>query len=246
MKLCFTASRAELGKRAARDIAGALQSRLQQRPDVRMMFAAAPSQGEMLAALRGEEGIDWKRVTAFHMDEYIGLSAAAPQSFGNWLGRTFFDHLPLAKVHLLEPGSNPEAECVRYAELMAEAPLDLVLLGIGANGHLAFNDPPADLNDPVAVKVVELDQMCREQQVQDGCFASMDEVPRTAITVTIPTLLSGAELFCCVPGRLKAQAVQAALEGPISGTCPASALRTHPRCTIYLDPESSSTIADHE
>ncbi len=210
------------------------------------MFAAAPSQGEMLAALRCEPDLDWSRVTAFQMDEYIGLPTEAPQSFGNWLSRTFFDHLPLGKVHLLEPGSDPNAECGRYTGLVAEAPLDLVLLGIGTNGHLAFNDPPADLNDPVAVKIVNLDQMCRQQQVLDGCFGSLEEVPRTAVTVTIPTLLSGEELFCCVPGHLKVQAVQAALESPISGICPATALRMHPRCTIYLDPESSSMIADHE
>lgn len=210
------------------------------------MFAAAPSQSEMLAALRDETNIEWQRITAFHMDEYIGLEPGAPQRFGNWLSRTFFDHVPLKQAHLIEPGSDPGAACTHYASLLAEAPMDLVLLGIGTNGHLAFNDPPADLHDPVAVKVVELDLTCRQQQVLDGCFGTLEAVPKTAITVTVPALLSGEELFCCVPGRQKAQAVRAALESPISGICPATALRTHPRCTIYLDPESASMIADHE
>lgn len=246
MKVCLTPSRAELGRNAARDIAEAIRNGLQQKAQLRIIFAAAPSQGEMLAALRNEPEIDWQRVHAFHMDEYIGLKPGASQRFGNWLSRALFDHVRLGSVHLIEPGADPDAECIRYATALAEAPIDLVLLGIGANGHLAFNDPPADLNDPAAVKVVELDEVCRRQQVLDGCFGSLDEVPKTAITVTVPTLLSGQELFCCVPGRLKAPAVQAALESTISGLCPATALRTHPRCTIYLDPESSSMITGHE
>jgi len=246
MKICLTPSRAELGRKAARDISEAIRRGLRQKAQLRIIFAAAPSQGEMHAALRNEPNIDWQRIHAFHMDEYIGLEAGVSQRFGNWLSRAFFDHVRLGSVHLIEPGSDPDSECIRYATVLAEAPIDLVLLGIGANGHLAFNDPPADLNDPVAVKVVELDEMCRRQQVQDGCFGSLDEVPRKAITVTVPALLSGHELFCCVPGRLKAPSVQAALESPISGLCPATALRTHPRCTIYLDPESSCMIAGHE
>ena len=211
-----------------------------------MILAAAPSQSEMLAALACEPGIDWHRVTAFHMDEYIDLPEHAPQRFGTWIKQAFFDHVPLAKIHLIKPGTDPEAACLSYALRLAEAPIDLVLLGIGTNGHLAFNDPPADLNDPLAVKLVELDHMCREQQVLDGCFATLDDVPRRAITLTIPTLLSGRELFCCVPGRHKSAAVKAMLESPISGACPATALRTHPRCTVYLDPESSSLSELHE
>ena len=246
MKICLNPSRAELGRKAARDIAEAIRNGLQQKPQLRIMFAAAPSQGEMLAALRMEPGIDWRRVHAFHMDEYIGLEPGVAQRFGSWLSKTFFDHVPLGSVQLIEPRDDAGAECIRYASALAEGPLDLILLGIGANGHLAFNDPPADLNDPVPVQVVKLDEMCRRQQVLDGCFGSLDEVPKTAITVTVPTLLSGQELFCCVPGNLKASAVQAALESPVSGDCPATALRTHARCTLYLDPDSSSMISAHE
>lgn len=246
MKVCVAQSRSDLGKRAARDIATALRRASRQKPSLRMILAAAPSQSDMLAALACEPAIDWHRVTAFHMDEYIDLPPDAPQRFGTWLERTFFNHVPLAKVHLIKPDADPEAACRAYASLLSEAPIDIVLLGIGTNGHLAFNDPPADLNDPLAVKVVELDRMCREQQVLDGCFATLDDVPERAITLTVPTLLAGHELFCCVPGRHKSAAVKAMMESQIGGACPATALRTHPRCTVYLDPESSSLSELHE
>lgn len=240
MEIYVSDSRAELGERAARHIACSLRSGLQEKRHLNVIFAAAPSQSEMLAALLREPGIDWRRVTAFHMDEYIDLPANAPQRFAAWLERAFFDHVPLAGVHLIRPGADADAACLAYASLLAESPADIVLLGIGTNGHLAFNDPPADLNDPLLVKIVELDRMCREQQVLDGCFKALDDVPKRAITLTIPTLLAGHELFCCVPGRHKAAAVKTMLESPISGACPATALRAHPRCTLYLDPESSS------
>lgn len=242
MEVCIADSRPELGELAARDISAALRRTLRQKANVRMIFAAAPSQSEMLAALALEPGIDWQRVTAFHMDEYIDLPVNAPQGFGTWLRAAFFDHVPAGGVNLIDPGTDPKAACRAYASMLAEAPIDVVLLGIGTNGHLAFNDPPADLDDPLAVKVVELDQMCREQQVLDGCFARLDDVPKTAITLTLPTLLGGHELFCCVPGRHKSAAVKLMMESPISGACPATALRTHPRCTVYLDRESASLI----
>lgn len=242
MDVQVAASPAELGERAAHDIAAALRSALRDQPHVRMIFAAAPSQSPMLASLLREPGIDWTRVAAFHMDEYLDLPASAPQRFGAWLKREFFLHVPLAAAHLIDPGRDPEAACNTYAMLVKEGPIDFVLLGVGTNGHLAFNDPPADLNDPRPVKIVELDRKCREQQVLDGCFAKLEEVPRRAITLTIPTLLAGGQLFCSVPGLHKSQAVAAMLQSPISGDCPATALRMHPRCTVYLDRESSSLI----
>lgn len=240
MKVVVSPSPIELGRAAARDIGNAMRSSLLQQPHLRMILAAAPSQSATLKALQQEPGIEWQRVTAFHMDEYLDLPGDAPQSFGNWLKREFFDHVPLAKTHLIQPGPDPQETCRGYATLLNEAPIDIVLLGIGTNGHIAFNDPPADLNDPLPVKVVELDQMCREQQVLDGCFAQLDEVPKHAITLTVPTLLAGRQLFCSVPGLHKSAAVKAMLEAEISGQCPATALRTHPRCTVYLDHESSS------
>lgn len=242
MDVCVAESRSELGQLAARDIGAALRRVLRSKPQVRTILAAAPSQSEMLDALVEEPGIDWGRVTAFHMDEYIDLPADAVQRFGNWLVRAFFDRVPLAKVNLIQPEGDADAVCRNYASLLRESPIDIVLLGIGTNGHLAFNDPPADLADPVAVKVVELDAMCREQQVLDGCFGRLEDVPKRAITLTVPTLLAGGELFCCVPGRHKSQAVKAMMESPIDGACPATALRTHPRCTVYLDRESSCLL----
>jgi glucosamine-6-phosphate deaminase len=246
MEVCLAETRAELGELAARDIGTALRRGLRQRTQLRIIMAAAPSQSEMLAALVREPGIDWTRITAFHMDEYIDLPSEAPQRFGKWLEREFFSHVPLARAHLIQPEADPDQTCRAYALLLNEGPIDVVLLGVGSNGHLAFNDPPADLNDPLAVRVVELDQMCREQQVLDGCFATIDDVPRRAITLTVPTLLAGCELFCCVPGLHKRDAVKAMLEDPISGDCPATALRTHPQCTVYLDRESSSLSKYHE
>lgn len=235
-------TREEMGRLAADDIAAALRHALAEKQRLRLVFAAAPSQSATLTALRDEPGIDWSRIEAFHMDEYIGLPEDAPQRFGLWLKETFFNHMPLAAVNFIEPGSNHEAAASSYAARLASAPIDIVLLGIGMNGHLAFNDPPADLNDPLPVKVVSLDQTCREQQVLDGCFPSLEAVPLQAITLTIPTLLSGSQLFCSVPGAHKSAAVQAMLTSPISGDCPATALRLHPRCTVYLDRESSSLL----
>lgn len=224
-----------LGRAAAREIAAAIIARLESRPEVRMIFAAAPSQEAMLRELAVHPGIDWARVSAFHMDEYLGLEAGAPQRFGTWLRRVFFDRVPLGAVHLIDP----DAPAEEYARLLSAAPIDITCLGIGVNGHLAFNDPPADLDDPVLVKIVELDEVSRRQQVDDGCFATLAEVPSRAITLTVPALLSAAEVFCTVPGARKRDAVTAALRGPIDGQLPASALRTHARCTVYVDEESA-------
>ena len=204
-----------------------------------VLFAAAPSQNEFLAALAGKPEIDWTRVTAFQLDEYVGLPVDAPPSFGNFLRRSILDAVNPGRVELMGATSSladAERRCTEYAELLASDPPDVVFLGIGENGHLAFNDPPvADFDDPKAVKVVELDRPCRQQQVNDGCFATFDDVPTHAITLTIPTLLSGGRLICVVPGPAKRAAVAATLRGPISTDCPASILRTAANCTLYLD-----------
>jgi glucosamine-6-phosphate deaminase len=228
---------ADLGRAAARDIAAAIIGRLETRPGVRMIFASAPSQEATLHELAAHPGIDWSRVTAFHMDEYLGLAPAAPQRFGNWLRTAFLDRVPIVAAHLID--TEAESGASAYAALLSAAPIDITCLGIGVNGHLAFNDPPADLADPEPVKVVELDEVSRRQQVDDGCFATLDAVPHRAITLTVPTLLSAAEIFCMVPGARKRDAVTRALYGPVTGLLPASALRTHPRCTIYVDDGSA-------
>lgn len=228
-----------MGAAAAQDIANALRAALSRQPNVRMVFAAAPSQAQMLEALCAADGIDWGRVTAFHMDEYIGLPPEAPQRFANWLDQNLFERVPFAQVHRIVPGADPDTAAASYAQLLAEAPIDFICLGIGVNGHIAFNDPPvADFSDPLDVKVVMLDAQCRQQQVDDDCFASFEDVPRQAITLTVPRLLRAGRLFCVVPGQFKRNAVQATLHGPVSTECPASILRQHPDCTLYLDRES--------
>lgn len=239
-------SRAAMGQEAAEDIADELHRRLQDQQSVRMIFAAAPSQSEMLTALIRMPDVDWSRVTAFHMDEYLGLASEAPQRFGLWLRRTIFDRLPFAAVHLLKPGTDPEATAAEYADRLAASPIDIVCCGIGSNGHLAFNDPPADLNDPSDVKVVILDTACRQQQVDDGCFERFDDVPTHALTLTIPRLLAADRVFCCVPGALKKTAVRRTLQDPISGLVPATALRTHFNWSLYLDEDSAADLASPE
>jgi glucosamine-6-phosphate deaminase len=239
LKVRAFASRPAMAAAAAADIAAALRQLLATQSGVRVIFAAAPSQADTLAALRQQPGIDWGRITAFHMDEYIGLPPAAPQRFAAWLDEHLFKRVPFAAVHRIVPEPDAEAAAAEYARRLAEGPIDAVCLGIGVNGHIAFNDPPvADFDDPLNVKVVELDEACRQQQVDDDCFASLSDVPPRAITLTIPQLMGGKKLFCVVPGRSKRNAVAATLHGPIATSCPASILRTHPDCTLYLDPES--------
>lgn len=239
LRLIHSADRKTLGQRAATDIAHAIRQRLQHQPEVRMIFAAAPSQAETLAELRRMPDIDWQRVTAFHMDEYLGLPPQAPQRFGNWLTQHFFQHLSLKQVHLMMPEQGAQACVSDYDALLGAAPVDIAVMGIGVNGHLAFNDPPvADFADPQRVKVVELELACRQQQVDDKCFAQLDEVPACAVTLTIPCLLSAAEIFCVVPGEAKRDAVRRTLHGPVEEACPSSALRTHPCCSLYLDADS--------
>jgi glucosamine-6-phosphate deaminase len=235
--------RGALGTAAASDVAAFVRSRLESRPEVRLVLASAPSQAEFCAGLVAAPGIDWSRVSLFHMDEFIGLPAGAPQRFAEWLQRNVFSRLPEATVHCLMPDPDPEAEAVRYAALLGAAPIDAVCLGIGINGHIAFNDPPvADFEDPLDVKVVEMDEVCRRQQVDDEGFPDIGAVPRKALTLTVPRLMRADRLFCMVPGSQKAVAVRDALKGPISAACPASALRRHPNCTLYLDTESASHV----
>jgi glucosamine-6-phosphate deaminase len=229
-----------MGHAAAADIAEELRARLRSQSEVRMVLAAAPSQDTMLEALAGAGGIDWSRVTALHMDEYVGLTSAAAQSFARYLTERLFDRVRPGRVELIDGGADPDTEARRYAALLAAGPIDIVCLGIGENGHIAFNDPEfADFADPQLVKVVDLDERSRRQQVNDGCFAQLSDVPARAITLTIPALTSGRRLFCVVPGKTKADAVRTTVEGPIGIACPATVLRNHPACQLYLDPDSA-------
>jgi len=209
-----------------------------------VILASATSQIMFLEALVGLEGIDWPRVTLFHMDEYLGVSPDHPASFRRFLRERVASRLPVRCFHYLEGEClEPLTECDRYARLLKAQPVDLCVLGIGENGHVAFNDPPvADFEDPRTVKLVKLDLPCRQQQVGEGCFPSLAAVPEYAFTLTIPTLCSATRLLCVVPERRKAQAVRATLQGPISTACPASVLRRFPQATLFLDADSASLL----
>ncbi|MCG5212557.1 6-phosphogluconolactonase [Streptosporangium soli] len=235
--------RAQAGAAAARAAADVLRATLRENDEARVVFAAAPSQRETLAGLREAPGIDWSRVVAFHMDEYVDLPPDAPARFGHFLRRAIWDAVRPREVHVIDPGDDPEVESARYARLLAAGPIDLVCLGIGDNGHLAFNDPPvADFGDPLLVKVVELDDSCRKQQVGDGCFDTLGEVPERAVTLTIPTLMAGRHLVATVPGAAKHDALRATLDGPLSTSCPASVLREHPSCSLFTDTDAYGDI----
>jgi len=231
-------SRSDMGAAAAILTSQKIQGLLNSKDSINIIFAAAPSQNEMLKGLVTNPEIEWGRINAFHMDEYIGLDENAPQSFGKFLKTKLFDQVLFNEVHYINT-TNPESECQRYSQLLTDFPPDIVCLGIGENGHLAFNDPPvADFSDLELVKIVELDHACRQQQVNDGCFNTLDEVPKQAITLTIPALLSARYISCVVPGSTKADAVRHTLEGDISVSCPASILRRHDDVVLYLDNES--------
>lgn len=239
LRVCSFATRTAMGRTAAHEVAADIRARLAVAAGARIIFAAAPSQADMIAALIAEQGIDWQRVTAFHMDEYIGLAPGATQRFAVWLQQRLFGRVPFAAVHPIVPEPEPRAAADRYAELLGAAPIDIVCLGIGVNGHIAFNDPPvADFADPRDVKIVELDDVCRQQQVDDGCFPDIAAVPERALTLTVPRLLRAERLFCVVPGAIKRAALARALHGPVTTDCPASVLRRHAGCTLYLDGES--------
>ena len=237
-------SRDEMGMAAAADVKAAILRALADKETINMIFAAAPSQNEVLANLATDREIPWDRVNAFHMDEYIGLDKNAPQGFGNFLRDHIFGIAPFKSVNYIRiDAPDAEEECRRYEKLLRDNPVDIVVLGIGENGHIAFNDPPfADFDDARLVKTVKLDEVCRNQQVNDGCFAKIDDVPTHALTLTVPALMSGKELYCIVPAKTKANAVDRTVNGEITEDCPASVLRTHSAATLYLDPDSASLL----
>ena len=237
-------TRAEMGAAAALDIKRKFCELLAEKQQINVIFAAAPSQNEVLAALGADGEIDWSRIHAYHMDEYIGLAADAPQGFGNFLRAHLFDRVPLASVNLIDvTAKDADAEAVRYGQLLDQNLADVVVMGIGENGHIAFNDPPvADFCDAKTVKAVKLDEICRNQQVNDGCFASIDQVPTHALTVTVPALTRVPYLFCIIPAPAKAWAVRETLTGSIDEHCPASVLRTHDNAVLYLDRDSAAML----
>ena len=236
--------RPEMGAAAALEISAKIKELLAVKPEINMIFAAAPSQSEVLSALVNDKSIEWGRVNAYHMDEYIGLDKDAPQGFGNFLKAHIFGLVPFKSVNYIDiTATDPEAEAERYGKLLDENPADIVVMGIGENGHIAFNDPPvADFNDKRTVKPVKLDEICRRQQVNDGCFKTIDDVPTHALTLTVPTLTRAPYKFCIVPAPTKAQAVYETLNGTIDEHCPASVLRRCDGAILYIETESAKLL----
>ena len=244
LQIFIADSRTQMGELAGHDASAVIKAMLQYKDEINVMFAAAPSQNDVLAILMADKEIPWNRIHAYHMDEYIGLSSDAPQGFGNYLRGHVFNLAPFASVDFINPETkDPEGEAARYEKLLTDHPIDLCILGIGENGHLAFNDPAeADFHDPRLVKIVHLDERCRQQQVNDGCFSSLDLVPKMAMTVTLPGLLRAKVMLCIVPTINKAEAVRRTLTGSIEASCPATILRTKPCSRLYLDPDSASLL----
>ena len=232
----------------ARDAAGIASSYLNdvlaRQGSAAVILATGNSQIEFLDAMVALGGVDWSKVTLFHMDEYLGLDARHPASFRRYMRERVEAKLKPRAFHYLEGDAlEPLSECARYTALLEGQPIDLCCLGIGENGHIAFNDPPvADFNDPRRVKIVKLDEACRLQQVGEGHFPNLEAVPQYALTLTIPMLCSAKRMLCIVPEERKAEAVKNAVRGAIATDCPASYLRRQPQATLFLDAFSAGLL----
>jgi glucosamine-6-phosphate deaminase len=237
---------AALARAAADEAAAVMRAAAAARGVVHAMFATGNSQLAFVHALVIETAdVPWAQTIVFHMDEYVGVGPDHPAGFQRWIRERIVEPAEPKAAYYVEGLGDPEAASARYAQLLRDQPLDLCCLGIGENGHLAFNDPPvADFDDPVDVKVVELEPACRLQQVHEGHFADIDAVPTHAITVTIPALLRAGRVLAIVPEARKAPPVRAALTGPVTTSCPASVLRRSAHATIHLEPESAALLPD--
>lgn len=245
MEIQILPDRQSMGAAAAEAGAQFIRNCQQQGEAVNLILATGASQFEMLASLVHQPGIDWSRITCFHLDEYIGLPMTHPASFRKYLKERFVDQLPgpLAAFHFVDGENDPLAECERLAGLISDVTINVAFVGIGENGHLAFNDPPADLNTEKPYLVVELDEACRNQQFGEGWFDSLDEVPRKAISMSIRQILKADRIICTVPDERKAQAVRNSVEGPVTPDVPASVLQQHPATKLFLDSASASLLS---
>jgi glucosamine-6-phosphate deaminase len=236
-------SKIQLAEAAASRAAEIIERAIAESGSARIISATGASQFEFLKALTDRPGLDWKRVEMFHLDEYVGLPVSHPASFRKYLRERLIEPAGIDKYHLLDGEADPAETCRRIGELINTAPIDVAFVGIGENGHLAFNDPPADFQTEEAYIVVNLDDACRRQQVGEGWFASVDEVPKQAISMTVKQILRAREIICVVPDARKAKAVKDCCEREISPQFPASILRTHEKTTVYLDTESASLLS---
>ncbi len=243
MNTCVCSTKQELGEKAARTGAKAIQEAIRSKGSANIILATGASQFDMLKALERED-ISWNKVIVFHLDEYIGMSVTHPASFRLYLWQRFLRRLPVPvrAFHPIDGEDNPEAECQRLSKLIRRHPTDVAFIGIGENGHIAFNDPPADFVTTRPYIAVRLNEACRRQQLGEGWFKSLKEVPRRAISMSVRQIMKSRTIICTVPDKRKAKAVQACLEGSVTPLVPGSILQRHPRATIYLDHHSASLL----
>jgi len=244
MKIDVFKSKIEMGNAAAQSGADQIRAALKARGEANIIVATGASQFEVLAALSAEPDIAWQNVTAFHLDEYVGLPITHPASFRQYLWHRFISQLPLPlrAFHYLNGEGDVQAECERVGTILSQHPIDCAFVGIGENGHLAFNDPPADFETELPYLVVELDQACREQQHGEGWFETFDDVPKQAISMSVQQIMKSQSIVCTVPDARKANAVRSAVEGPVTAELPASILQQHASVELFLDTESATEL----
>ncbi|EON77129.1 Glucosamine-6-phosphate deaminase [Lunatimonas lonarensis] len=243
MEIIIAADAKELGKQAGKAAAELIRKAIQANGKAHIILATGTSQFETLLQLLKEDGIDWAKVTMFHLDEYLGLPITHPASFRKYLKERFLDQVgELAGYHLIDGEADPTEETARLGRLIAAAPIDVALVGIGENGHLAFNDPPADFDTETPYLVVDLDEACRKQQLGEGWFPDFESVPKQAISMSIRQIMKSASIICSVPDERKAKAVRDCVENEVSNHFPASILQEHPQCALYLDKASASLL----
>lgn len=245
MQISISKTKEEMGREAARAGAARIREALNEQDAARIILATGASQFEMLGHLVRED-IDWSRVTAFHLDEYIGMPVEHPASFRRYLKERFVDRLPqpLGAFHYIEAERDAKAEIARLNRLIAQDPVDVAFVGIGENAHLAFNDPPADFEVEDPYLTVELDEACRRQQMGEGWFDSFDEVPEQAVSMSIRQIMKARTIICTVPDERKAEAVKWALEGPVTPKVPASILQRHADCRLFLDTAAAALLEE--
>ncbi len=244
MNIILSETKEELGARAAARGAEFIHQGIEQNGSASIVIGTGASQYELIDELI-RKNIDWSKVTVFHLDEYVGMPVSHPASFRKFLKERFIDLLPAVReVHYINAEQDPEAECRRMGDIIRRYPIDVAFVGIGENGHLAFNDPPADFETEEPFIVVELDEACRKQQVGEGWFDSIDDVPKTAITMTIRQILNSKNIICSVPDARKAHAVKKVIEGEVTPLVPASILKTHPDSWLFLEKNSASLLSE--
>ena len=245
MKIDISDNKNEMGRRAAIIAARIICAAIAERDEARVIFASAASQFEFIEALLSHTEIDWSKVCGFHLDEYVGLAADHPASFRRFLKERLLAKLPCPmKSFTFVGGDAPDsaAECARLEAAIREKPIDIACIGIGENGHIAFNDPPADFETDAAYAVVALDEVCRRQQVGEGWYPNLDAVPTHAFSMTVPQIMAARTIIVVVPDDRKAKAVSMAVDGPLTNMCPSSILRTHPRCMLFLDKPAAALL----